>query len=129
DKMLIKRTWNGKSEVVKAKNEGEWYSAKFRAFGNFELMADDEPPVIGGFANNANLSQSRSIVFTPRDNNDEIKNFRAELDGNWLRFTNDKGRSFIYHFDEKCPPGKHELKITIEDEAGNVVEKILNFTR
>lgn len=129
DKMLIKRTWKGKSEVVKAKNEGEWYSAKFRSFGNFELIADDELPVIGGFANNANLSHSRSIVFTPRDNNDEIKNFRAELDGNWLRFTNDKGRSFIYHFDEKCPPGKHELKITVEDEAGNVAEKILNFTR
>ncbi|HEY9342658.1 MAG TPA: M23 family metallopeptidase [Hanamia sp.] len=129
DKMLIKRTWNGKSEVVKAKKEGDWYSAKFRAFGNFELMADDELPVIGGFANNANLSHSRSIVFSPRDNSDEIKNFRAELDGIWLRFTNDKGRSFIYHFDEKCPPGKHELKITVEDEAGNIAEKILNFTR
>jgi hypothetical protein len=129
DKMLIKRTWNGKSEVVKAKKEGDWYSAKFRAFGNFELVADDEPPVIDGFANNANLSHSKSIVFTPRDNNNEIKNFRAELDGNWLRFTNDKGRSFIYHFDEKCRPGKHELRITVEDEAGNLAEKVLNFTR
>ncbi len=128
-KMLLKRTWNGKSEWVKAKQEGDWYSAKFRAFGNFELIADDEPPVINGFANNAILSHSRSIVFTPRDNSDELKNFRAELDGKWLRFTNDKGRSFIYNFDERCPPGKHELKITVEDEAGNVAEKTLHFTR
>ena len=98
-------------------------------FGNFELIADTIPPVIGGFADGANLSQAKSIVFTPRDNNDELKNFRAELDGQWLRFTNDKGRTFIYHFDEKCGPGKHELKISIEDEAGNQSERTIHFTR
>jgi murein DD-endopeptidase MepM/ murein hydrolase activator NlpD len=129
DRVLMKRSWGGKTEVVKAKKVGDWYSARFRAFGNFELIVDDEPPVIGGFANNSNLSHSKNIVFTPRDNNDEIKNFRAELDGKWLRFTNDKGRSYVYHFDEMCPPGKHELKITVEDEAGNRAEKTLNFIR
>jgi len=59
----------------------------------------------------------------------EIKNFRAELDGKWLRFTNDKGRSFIYKFDEMCPPGNHELKVSVDDEAGNKTEKIFHFTR
>ena len=58
-----------------------------------------------------------------------MKNFRAELDGKWLRFTNDKGRSFIYIFDEKCGRGSHELKISIQDEAGNTTEKIYHFTR
>ena len=130
DKILMKRTWGGKTEVAKAKKEGEWYTSKFRTFGNFELIADDIPPVIGGgFANNANLSAAKSIVFTPKDNSDEIINFRAELDGKWLRFTNDKGRNFIYHFDENCPRGNHSLKITVEDLAGNVSEKVLNFTR
>lgn len=129
DKVLMKRTWKGKSEVAKAKKEGEWYSAKFMSFGDFELILDDEAPTIGGFANNANLAQSGSIVFTPKDNSDEIVNFRAELDGKWLRFTNDKGRSFIYHFDEMCSRGKHDLKITVEDLAGNVAEKVLHFTR
>ena len=130
DKILMKRTWGGKTEVAKAKKEGEWYTSKFRTFGNFELIADDVPPVItGGFVNNANLSAARSIVFTPKDNSDEIVSFRAELDGKWLRFTNDKARNFIYYFDEKCPRGKHTLKITVEDLAGNVSEKVLNFTR
>ncbi|MGN6530897.1 MAG: M23 family peptidase, partial [Ginsengibacter sp.] len=130
DKILIKKTWNGKSDVVKAKRDGDWYSAKFNAFGNFELIADDEAPVINAnFQNNAILSHSREIVITPKDNNDVVKNFRAELDGKWLRFTNDKGRSFIYIFDEKCPPGKHELKITAADESGNKTERILHFTR
>jgi murein DD-endopeptidase MepM/ murein hydrolase activator NlpD len=130
DKMLIKRTWNNKTEVMKAIQNAEWFSAKFRSFGNFELIADDQPPSItGGFHDNANLSKASRIIFIPKDNNDEIKNFRAELDGKWLRFTNDKGRSFIYKFDEMCSRGNHELKISVSDEAGNSTEKIYHFTR
>lgn len=130
DRMLIKRTWGEKTEVVKATGNGNWFTALFRDFGNFELIADDVPPVIkGGFADNANLSRSSAIVFVPEDNNKEIKNFRAELDGKWLMFTNDKGRSFIYRFDEMCGRGKHELKISVQDEAGNTTDKTYHFTR
>lgn len=130
DKILIKRTWGNKTEVVKAICDGDWYSAKFRSFGNFELIGDSVAPVIsGGFRENANLSHSALIVFTLNDNNEEIKNFRAKLDGRWLKFTNDKGRSFIYKFDEMCPPGNHELKVTVQDEAGNITEKTYHFTR
>lgn len=130
DKILMKRTWKGNSDVVKAKKDGNWYSAKFNAFGDFELIADDEPPVINvSFHDNANLSHATTIIVTPKDNNDEIKDFRAELDGKWLLFSNDKGRLFIYYFDDKCSRGKHELKISAEDEAGNKTERILHFTR
>jgi hypothetical protein len=130
DKILMKRTWNGKSEVAKAIKNNNWYSAKFNAFGDFELIADDEPPVIhASFHDNANLSRATRIIITPKENNGEIKDFRAELDGKWLRFTNDKGHLFIYHFDEKCLQGKHELKISVEDEAGNKTVSMLHFTR
>jgi hypothetical protein len=130
DKMLIKRTWGNKTEVAKATAEGEWYTAKFRSFGNFELIADGVPPVInGGFKENANLSKSSRVIIIPRDNNDVIKSFRAALDGRWLRFTNDKGHSFIYNFDEMCGRGNHELKISVSDEAGNTEEKTYHFTR
>lgn len=127
-KVLMKRSWNGRTEVSAAKKEGDWYVSSFRTFGDFELIVDDEPPVIGGFANGANLSQSRSIVFTPRDNNG-IRSFRAEVDGKWLRFTNDKGRNFIYIFDEMVPRGKHTMKVRVEDLAGNVAERVIEFTR
>lgn len=130
DKVLMRQSWKNKSTVVKANKEGNWYSARFRAFGDFELLVDNEPPEItGGFRENANLASARSIVFVPKDNNDEIKNFDARLDGKWLRFTNDKGRRFIYHFDEHCPKGKHELVISVADEAGNKTEKTYHFTR
>jgi len=130
DKMLIRRSWHGEKEVVKATGDGEWFVASFKAFGDFELIADDQPPVItGGFRDGARLSRSAAIVFIPRDNNGKIKKFTAELDGNWLMFTNDKGRVFIYKFDEKCTRGPHVLKITVEDEAGNVTARNYHFTK
>ncbi len=130
DKMLMKRRWGNKTEVVQALRNGNWFTAKYRDFGDFELIGDSISPVImGGFANNANLSKATRIVFIPKDNNDEINNFNAKLDGSWLRFTNDKGRSFIYHFDEMCSRGNHELIISVQDEAGNTNQKILHFTR
>lgn len=130
NKMLIKGIWANKTEIAKATADGEWYTGVFRSFGNFELIADDEPPVIyGGFKDHANLSKSSRIIFTPKDNNKVIRSFRAELDGRWLRFTNDKGHLFIYNFDEKCDRGSHELKISADDEAGNITEKTYHFTR
>ena len=130
DRMLIKRAWKGNSSVTAATRNGDWYSAKFNAFGDFELISDEVPPVISiDFHDNANISRYHSIVIAPRDNNDEIKNFCAQLDGKWLMFSNDKGRKYIYTFDEKCPRGKHELKVSVEDEAGNITERIVHFTR
>ena len=82
-----------------------------------------------GFADGANMSRSSRIAFTVRDNLEELKRVRTELDGKWLRFTNDKGRTFIYYFDEHCLSGQHELTITAEDEAGNVTVNTFNFVR
>jgi hypothetical protein len=131
ERMVIERRWGSRMDVFKAKKEGPWYSAKFRNFGNFQLLADTEPPTITpiGISQNANLSKARMIRFTVRDNSDEFKNFRAELDGKWLRFTNDKGRTFTYIFDEHCPPGNHVLRVRVEDEAGNETVRVYNFTR
>lgn len=131
DKIIMQRTWSSKIDVVKPEKEGNWFTAKFREFGNFQLLVDEIPPVIAaiGIHENAYLSRSSQIIFTVTDNMKEIKNFRAELDGKWLRFTNDKGRSFIYKFDEMCPQGNHELKVSVDDEAGNQTTKIFHFTR
>ncbi len=131
DKIVIQRSWGGKREVVKTKKEGNWFSAQFRDFGNFQLLIDNIPPVITSFGirENADLSRTQQIIFAVKDNNEEIKNFRAELDGKWLRFTNDKGRSFVYKFDEMLLPGNHELKVTVQDEAENITTKIFHFRR
>lgn len=120
-----------KFEVRKPEWLGDWATASFRSFGNFGLVLDTVPPIIRlpGIVENANLSRSSRIAVLVEDNYRKIKNFRATLDGNWLMFTNDKAKAFIYHFDEHCKPGRHELKIYAEDEAGNASGVLIHFTR
>lgn len=135
-KMVMHRFANGKDDYKIAEpfimgNETGWYRADFREFGNFQLMIDTMPPTITpvGFKDGINSSKQSRIVFVVKDNTEEIKRFTALLNGNWLRFSNDKGSRFIYKFDEMCPAGEHELKIIVEDQAGNIREKVYRFTR
>ena len=108
-----------------------WASARFREFGNFQLVDDTIPPVIAavGPLAGADLGKASQIAVTVKDNLGAIRSFRAELDGRWLCFTNDKALAYIYKFDEHCPPGRHLLTITAEDIAGNKAVKEYNFTR
>jgi hypothetical protein len=121
DRIIIKNVSGTRSYVQKADWQNGWLSAKFRQFGTYQAFIDDEAPTVNNPP--SDLSKTTRLVFTPKDNFNAIKSFRAELDNKWLCFTNDKGRTWIYRFDEKFPKGEHELKLTIEDEAGNVLVK------
>ncbi len=128
DKLLIQRSYrsgqNNRKAVYQVNGEKTWLSAEFSDFGMFRAFVDQEPPTINelGRGDTIDLSPSKRILFTPADNFG-IKSFRAELDGQWLRFTNDKGRNWIYRFDERCPNGIHELRVTVEDIVGNKTVK------
>lgn len=128
--VVMQRFAGRDKDVEKVEWQHDWASARFRDFGSFQLVVDKEPPIIVPVGTiGGNLSRSPWIAFIVRDNLESFKNFRAELDGKWLRFTNDKGRTFTYRFDEMCPPGQHTLKITVEDEAGNAAAREFQFTR
>lgn len=128
---IMQWTSGAKKDVQKVEWQNNWASARFRDFGSYVLLVDQEPPSIVpiGFTDGADLSKAARIAFTVNDNNNKFRNVKPMLDGKWLRFTNDKGRTFIYRFDEQCPPGKHELTIYAEDEAGNATTKTFTFTR
>jgi hypothetical protein len=130
NKIVILRTDNKENQVKKAEWQGEWLTAKFGNFGSYQAFTDLIPPSVNelGKGDTINLSSVSRIVFTPADNF-SVKNFRAELDSQWIRFTNDKSRNWIYKFDERCPFGVHHLKVRIEDLVGNVTEKKWWFKR
>lgn len=135
NKIIIQKGGKGNSIRI-AKQDGEWLVAKFGDFGSFQAFADITPPLINdpdshreGKGDTIDLSPASRIVFTPTDNFGVIKNFRAELDSQWIRFTNDKSRNWIYQFDERCPYGIHHLKVTVEDLVGNKTEKSWWFKR
>ena len=127
DRIVIKNISGSRTNLAKAEWQHDWAAAKFRQFGTFQAFLDTVPPTIN--TPPTDLSRATRLTFTPRDNFNEIKSFRAELNGQWLRFTNDKGKVWIYKFDEKFPPGEHELKVTVEDLAGNVTTKSWTVTR
>ena len=130
-KTVMLWTAGTKKDVQKVEWQSNWASARFRDFGTYQLVVDEEPPAIVpvGFTNGADLSKASRISFTIKDNNNKFKNVKPMLNGKWIRFTNDKGRTFIYRFDEHCPPGKHELTVYAEDEAGNATSKTFTFIR
>lgn len=128
NKIMIQR--NAGNAMLKPVWQGEWLSAKTGAFGSFVAVLDLTPPQINnlGKGDTVDLSPASRIVFTPTDNSG-IKSFHAELDGKWLMFTNDKGRNWIYNFDEQCPYGVHHLQVRVEDMVGNVTEKTWWFKK
>jgi len=121
NKVIIKGISGSRTVVEKAKWQNGWFVAKFRQFGTFQAFIDNVPPSVN--APVTDLRRATRLVFSPKDDFKNIKYFRAEIDDQWLRFTNDKGYSFIYRFDEKFPPGEHTLKVIVEDVAGNVTER------
>ena len=130
-KVLMQREWQGKKSVRKTQWQNGWVSSKFSDFGNFQLFLDEadpqlKPPVAE--KDTMDFSALTRIKLTPTDNFG-IRSFRAELNGKWLMFTNDKARDYIYLFDEQCPYGVHQLKVRIEDLVGNVTEKTWWFKR
>ncbi|MFI5133827.1 MAG: M23 family metallopeptidase [Chitinophagales bacterium] len=131
DKIIIKRNDRESSSIHKAEWEREWLSAKFGDFGSFQAFVDTVPPVIKNpdEADTIDYSPAAAIIIEARDNFGGIKNFRAELDSQWIRFTNDKGSPFVYNFDERCSYGVHQLKVTVEDLVGNTATKTWWFRR
>ncbi len=131
-KFTVMQWFNGqKQSVQKVVWQQDWAYARFRDLGKFQLVEDSDPPVIVplGFANGSVLTRESKIVFNVKDNLKVVKKVRAELDGKWLRFTNDKNGRFIYAIDEKFLPGRHVLKIWAEDEAGNVTLNTYTISR
>jgi hypothetical protein len=114
--------------VRKAEWSNGWVTAEFNDFGNFQAFIDRVPPEINdpgkkGKGDTIDMSPQKTIILRPTDNFGTIKNFRAELDGKWEIFTNDKGGAWIYRFDESFPYGLHHLKVKVEDLVGNVTIK------
>ncbi|HUQ96995.1 MAG TPA: hypothetical protein VM010_04970, partial [Chitinophagaceae bacterium] len=102
-----------------------WVCARFRQFGTFQVFVDTTAPTVNapGTGDTINLQRATRLVFNAKDNFKKIKTFRAEMDGQWLLFSNDKNLSYIYQFDTYFTPGMHQLHVTVEDVAGNKTEK------
>lgn len=128
--VVMKMESNKKKDVVKGKWKNGWLEASFRSLGDFTLLLDTLPPRINlyGWANGAYLGSRKGFAIAVADNLGEIKNVNGYVDGKWILFSK-KDNLIIHTFDGRITPGRHELKIVAEDEAGNVLDKIFTFGR
>lgn len=142
DKIVMVRTDKKKTTAKKANWDNGWLIAQFSDFGSYQAIVDMTAPNLSapGNGDTINLSKSSIMAFTPTDNYG-IESFKALLyscasdstgyhcsndslsEKKWLRFTNDKGRTWIYRFDENFPFGVHLLQVTVEDIVGNATTK------
>jgi hypothetical protein len=127
NRIVIKNVSGRRTYVAKAEWQRGWLVARFRQFGTFQAFIDNVPPAVN--TPPTNLAAVSRILFTPTDNFNSIKSFRANVNGQWLRFTNDKGKTWIYTFDTKFPRGESQLTVRIEDEAGNITERTWDVRR
>ena len=120
-KLVLQYSGESTTRSKAATYQQGWVMASFGSFGSFQAYLDTIAPVVQlkGKGDTIDLSAQRALVFTPTDNFGSIKSFRAELNGQWLRFTNDKAKTWVYRFDERCPYGTHQLTVTVEDGVGN----------
>lgn len=141
-KLVIVRTDRKERQVKKATWEKGWLIAKFADFGTYQAFIDLAPPAINspGNGDTINLSPLSRIIFAPTDNYG-VKGLNVFLSAcsydstgyhcsddslsekKWLRFTNDKGRNWIYWFDENFPFGVYKLQVIVEDIVGNTTTK------
>ena len=130
DRMLIIKVTRGIRQVRRATLEKDGFSASWRDFGTFRLEADIVPPTINfyGLQEGAHVGSRPSLSFSAVDNHPVIRSLRAEIDGQWIKCAR-RGNTFTYRFDRHCPPGKHTLTVTAEDEAGNKTTRSVVFYR
>lgn len=122
-KVIMHYYYGSRKRYAKATYKNGWYSAAFRELGNFTLIYDTVPPVISAITKTATR-----ITFTITDNTEDLKKFRATINGKWVRFSYDKGKYFVYKIDKNVVQGENELIVTVEDMAGNQSTKKLLFT-
>lgn len=119
---------NNPQDASAATFSNGWASADVRTFGNYYATVDTVAPVIKSLQKNPDLSKAKNIRFTVTDNITSVQQFRAELDGKWLRFVR-SGNKYTYIFDKHCTKGRHTLVITARDENNNTRKYTLQFTR
>ncbi len=119
---------NNPQDAAAAVFDDGWAKADVRTFGNYYVALDTTAPVVKPLQKMTNLAKSKKISFRVSDNLTSVQQFRAELDGQWLRFVR-AGNVYTYTFDAHCPKGKHQLAITAVDENNNSRKYTFTFTR
>lgn len=110
--------------------ENGYVKAKPRTFGSYFISIDTIAPTISP----VNISQGKSMkgiskmIFKIRDNLSGIKSFNGYIDGKWVLMEFDAKTATLWHsFDPQLSPGKHSLKLIVDDVKNNSRSLSIDF--
>ncbi|MDR2928125.1 MAG: M23 family metallopeptidase [Cytophagaceae bacterium] len=118
------RVVNGKIVYAGGKRSGNTMALQSREGGVYTLAADTVAPTVRllNVPQGRNYSNRKEIRIEIKDNFSGIKNYHCLIDGAWQLFEYDAKNSVIIGFFDKMRIQKgirHELKVTVTDNAGN----------
>ncbi|SEB13069.1 M23 family metallopeptidase [Pedobacter hartonius] len=110
--------------------ENGYVKASPRNFGSFYIAVDTVAPTVVplNISDGKNMSGIPKMNFRIRDNLSGIKSFNGYIDGNWALMEFDTKTATLWHsFDSRTGPGKHQLRLEVEDMKGNIKTYSINF--
>ena len=115
---------------------GEWngrsVASSLRTFGKFVVTVDTSPPSIRplNISTGKNMAGTGEIRVRIRDDFSGIRSYRGEIDGKWVLFEYDAKYALLRHrFERSLARGRHELRLEVVDNKGNVAEQVIPFVR
>jgi murein DD-endopeptidase MepM/ murein hydrolase activator NlpD len=117
---------NGRVRRVGGDLEGDFVKATVWGFGDYAIFMDTIKPKIRsiGFRyDSRRLSKFRFVIDDniPLTRSAGVLSFRGEVDGQWILFSYDqKYKTITHQFDGTIKPGKHKLRLVVEDLSGNI---------
>ena len=89
---------------------------------NLAIIRSGKAPTITPLGANTWISK-QAFVFRLSDNLSGVQTYRGEIDGQYVLFEMNSKSVITYKFDkERLERGKHTLKLTVTDAAGNQSE-------
>lgn len=130
NKVVMSLNYGSDTNVIKVKWNGDQAEGQFNRLGTVKLILDNSLPSVSPGWKEGAIVNSSILRLKGNTKVGDIVEFRAELDGKWLRFARVKD-DFIYTFDEKCPKGSgsHTLKVVTTNTAGNTNTQTFTFQR
>jgi hypothetical protein len=126
--MLVRIDRDGKKSPAGGSYENGFVSSTTNIFDGYAIYIDTVAPVIRPWAENK--KSTTGLKFTVSDNFSGIKQYRGEVNGEWVLVEWDpKNKLMIYRFDQVAQPGNNTFTLYLEDDKGNKSNYSTTFNR
>ncbi len=114
------------------KKEATFYTTT-KSLGDFTLVSDTKEPIIQlvNFKDAQWLTNFNELKIKITDDESGIKSYKGEIDGEWILLEYDPKKDLlVYNLNDKIfTTAKHNLKITVTDNVGNLTTLNTTFFR